>query len=153
MIVANIKDCERYYCVNPHFPEAFEFLKKLLEGKCTEGISREGFRIGVPKDYSECFDTNKDGSKRQFEAHRDYLDIHFCIDGAESIIYKDVAKLTPVTEYDSENDYLMLDGEGDRITLRRGDFCIVFPEDAHIPQMSGDENKKVLKTVVKIKVS
>lgn len=152
MIFGNIKDAERYYSVHPRFKEAFEFLAKLSADNLPDGISGEDFRIGVPKEFGENFDTNKDGTPRQFEAHRKYLDIHYCIAGSELLGYNDVARLTPVTEYDEKGDFQMLEGEAYKLVLRPGDFCVVFPEDAHIPQLVADPDKKILKSVVKIKV-
>lgn len=153
MIFGNIKDAERYYSVNPYFKEAFEFLKTLSPDSLPkEGISGPDFRIGVPTDFSLNYDTNPDGTPRQFEAHRKFLDIHYCIAGSEGFGYNDVDRLTPATEYDERGDCLMLEGEVHKLVLRAGDFCVVFPEDAHIPQLVGDADKKVLKTVVKIRV-
>ena len=86
-----------------------------------------------------------------FEAHKDYLDIHYCIEGSEGIGYANIDTLTPETEYDSENDYLLLSGKVNKTVLNKGDFCVVFPEDAHIPAMHGNESE-VKKAVVKILV-
>lgn len=153
MIFGNIKDAERYYSVHPYFKEAFEFLKTLNpDNMPKEGISRPDFRAGVPGGFGTNFDENKDGTPRQFEAHRKFLDIHYCVAGSEGFGYNDVARLTPVTEYDDAGDCQMLEGEVHKLILRPGDFCVVFPEDAHIPQLVGDPDKKIMKTVVKIKV-
>ena len=153
MIFGNIKDAAKYYSVNPRFKEAFEFLAKLTPDSLPEkGISEDGFRIGVPQGFGTNFDVNKDGTPRQFEAHRQYLDIHYCIAGSEGFGYNDVARLTPATEYNEEKDFQMLEGEVYKLILRPGDFCVVFPEDAHIPQLMGDADGKVMKTVVKIRV-
>lgn len=152
MIFGNIKDAAKYYSVNPRFKEAFEFLAKLSVDNLPDPISEDGFRIGVPKSFGTNFDVNKDGTPRQFEAHRKYLDIHYCIAGSEGFGYNDVARLTPATEYNEEQDFQMLEGEVHKLILRPGDFCVVFPEDAHIPQLIGDPDGKIMKSVVKIKV-
>ncbi len=152
MIFGNIKDAHRYYSVHPKFKEAFEFLAKLSEDNLPDGIAGEDFRIGVPKAFGKNFDVNPDGTPRQFEAHRQYLDIHYCIAGSEGFGYNDVARLTPATEYNGEKDFQMLVGEAYKLVLRPGDFCVVFPEDAHIPQLMADPDGRILKSVVKIKV-
>ena len=151
MILANIKDAERYYAINPYFPEAFEFLKTLTKAS-TDGMVSDNYRVNFSGKPFDTADENPDGTKKSFEAHKDYIDIHFCISGSEGIGYADVGSLTPITEYDKENDYYLLSGEYQKLILRAGDFCIVFPEDAHIPAMRGAEGDKVLKAVAKVKV-
>ena len=96
-------------------------------------------------------DVAKDGTPRVFEAHRDYLDIHYVISGSECVGYSDIDKLTVEREYDAEGDYLLLRGEVNRLILSPGEFCIVFPEDAHIPGMIGN-TPSFIKAVVKIKL-
>ena len=151
MILANIKDAERYYAINPYFPEAFEFLKTLTE-ESTEGVVSDNYRVNFSGELAATADEKPDGSKKSFEAHKEYIDIHYCISGSEGIGYSDVERLTPITEYDKENDYYLLVGDHQKIMLRPGDFCIVFPEDAHIPAMRGQDGATVLKAVAKIKV-
>lgn len=151
MILANIKDAERYYALNPHFPEIFTFLKTLTEAS-NEGYVGEDCKVNFSGKFVDTADKMPDGADKSFEAHKDYIDIHYCISGSEGIGYADVKTLTPTTEYDKENDYFLLSGKYQKVVLRRGDFCIVFPEDAHIPMMAGDGDGKVLKAVAKIKL-
>ena len=152
MIVANIKDAKRYYPINENFKTVFEFLETLTPENLPEGIVGEGYRVNLSGEYADTFDLTPNGESRQFEAHVKYLDIHYCIDGSEAIGYNDITRLTPTTEYDENDDYLLLSGESYNVILRPGDFCIVFPEDAHIPCLVADENRKVLKAVAKIKL-
>ena len=151
MIVANIKDAERYCMLNPCFPAVFEFLKGMTKDS-KEGIVGEDYRVNFSGQYICTADENADGTAKVFEAHKKYIDIHYCISGSEGIGYADVARLTPTTEYDEENDYFLLKGEYQKVVLREGDFCIVFPEDAHIPAMKGEGEDKLLKAVAKVKV-
>ncbi len=149
MIVANIKDAERYYAVNPNFKEIFEFLGS-LNADSTEGITRDAWRAGVS--VCEKRDFDESGDVRPAEAHRAYLDIHYVISGSEGMGYADVNTLTPITEYNAESDYLLLSGDVSVVTLREGDFCIVFPEDAHVPALTTKYGDKLKKSVVKVKL-
>lgn len=151
MILANIKDAERYCAINKSFPEVFEFLKR-LNTESTEGVVSEDYRVNFSGKYTETADKNPDGTDKSFEAHKKYIDIHYCISGSEGIGYADVSTLKPTTEYDEENDYFLLSGDFQKLILREGDFCIVFPEDAHIPMMRGCTEGKLLKAVAKIKL-
>ena len=151
MILANIKDADRYLSLNPAFPKVFEFLKTLSTSS-KEGIVGENYRVNFSGEFIETADKNPDGTEKSFEAHKKYIDVHYCICGSEGIGYADVATLTPTTEYDEADDYFLLSGKYQKVVLREGDFCIVFPEDAHIPMMVGDNNNGLMKAVAKVKL-
>ena len=149
MIVANIKDAEKYYSVNPNFKAAFEFLKT-LDKNSSGGYEFEGFKGGISEPETSDFD--KEGNaKSTLEAHKNYLDIHYVIEGSEGIGYANTDTLTPKTEYCEDEDYILLTGRMNKIILEKGDFCIVFPEDAHAPAMMGSVTY-LKKTVVKIRI-
>ena len=151
MILANIKDADRYCSINPCFSAVFEFLKTLTT-ESKEGFVGDDYKVNFSGKFIDTSDTNPDGSEKSFEAHRKYIDIHYCISGSEGIGYADVSSLKPTTEYDEENDYFLLSGSYQKVVLRKGDFCIVFPEDAHIPMMVGDTGDRLMKAVAKVKL-
>lgn len=151
MIIANIRDAEKYCSIDPRFIPVFEFLKTLREDS-DGGIEGEDWRVNFSGKYSDTSDKAPDGTPKVFEAHRKYIDIHYCISGSEGIGYADVKRLTPITEYNETDDYVLLSGEYQRVILQEGDLCICFPEDAHIPLLKGATDGKVLKAVAKIKV-
>lgn len=152
MIVGNIKDAHRYFALNESFRLIFEFLETLTPDNLPAGISGEGYKVNLSGKYTDTFDLTPNGEPRQFEAHRRYIDIHYCIDGSETIGYNDVSRLTATTEYIEGDDYQLLCGDYFKVVLRKGDFCIVFPKDAHIPCLTSDDNKRVLKAVAKVAV-
>lgn len=149
MITGNIGDCEKYYSVNKYFKEAFEILKNYTSD-CFENYKSDYVTINT-SDTVTC-DILKDGTPKPFEAHRNYLDIHYVIDGEEGFGYSNIKDLTPTTEYNSDGDYQLFKGVVNSIVLKKGDFCIVFPEDAHIPCMNTDKEHNVKRCVVKIPV-
>ena len=102
--------------------------------------------------FSEVMPSDEDGegNKKLFEAHRKYIDLHYIFEGTEQFGYANVQTLKPVTEYSEADDYILLEGEVNRITLREGDFVIAFPEDAHIPALKYQNSEKVKRAVVKI---
>ena len=152
MVVANIKDREHYASLHKSFSEVLALLQGLTSESLPGPYEGEGYRINFSGAYADTFDLTPEGKARPFEAHREYIDIHYCIDGCEAIGYNDTSRLTPVTEYFEADDYQLLEGESVPIVLHPGDFCIVFPEDAHIPLCVGDEKKRVLKAIAKIKI-
>lgn len=148
MIIGNIKDAERYFKLNKNFEKAFSFLQTLSKKSQVGPFETEGFRGNVM--LTETSDSAPDASPKKLEAHRDYLDIHYVIEGSEAIGYAHIDTLSPVTEYDSAEDYLLLEGEMCKTVLNKGDFCIVFPEDAHAPAMCIGDSNALMKAVVKI---
>lgn len=91
-------------------------------------------------------------SKAVFEAHKNYLDIHYCLDGGEHIDWAPVHTLSPRTEYNQDKDYTLFDPlpAASTCVMSPGTFAIFFPADAHMPKVSDGMNKTVKKVVVKI---
>lgn len=87
----------------------------------------------------------------QFEAHRDYIDVQFVIDGIEQMGYADLDTLIVSQDYNPEKDTLMLKGRGDFFTVPAGYFAIFWPTDAHMPGMAVDSPQQEKKVVVKVK--
>ncbi len=145
MITGNINTCEKYYGINIGIKNALKLLKTMEYGKNASDMT-------VNFSETMTLDTDSAGNKKLFEAHRKYIDLHYIIDGTEQFGYANVDKLTPVTEYDEKDDYILLRGEVSRITLNKGDFVIAFPEDAHIPALKYKNSEKVKRAVVKIPI-
>ena len=136
MITGNISNAERYFSVNKNFEKAFTFLKTLTPSSA--GVFEfDGFKVIISEPETSCTPEKE----TTFEAHKKYLDIHYVIEGSEIIGYADINFLTPTTQYFEDDDYLL---------LRPQDFCIVFPEDGHIPAIGN--GKYLKKAVVKILV-
>ena len=149
MIIGNRKDFARYSCLSSAFGAAFRFLESLPENCENENIRENGVRGGVS--VIEKSDTMADGSPKCFEAHRENIDIHYVVQGEERFGFAHVDTLTPQTEYNAEGDYQLFTGRADYVTLRTGDFCVTFPEDAHIPCLPAGTEETVKKVILKIR--
>lgn len=148
MIVDHIRNREKYYFLGEDFKAALDYFATVSDTPFEEAdviVENSGVLIKVrpllTKKLEECF----------FEAHKKYADIHFVAYGKEKIGYNDVKKLT-VTEYDEENDVMLLSGEGDIITLLPGYFMITLPDDAHMPCVCVDKCEPLGKMIAKIKI-
>ena len=150
MITGNIKDCEKYFSVHKEFKKAFEFLKSLTPDSVGEEMS--GGKIRGCVSHCDKTDFMPDGTPKKFEAHRRFIDIHYIIEGEEILGYADIKTLVPICEYHDEEDYIFMDGEVTQLHLHAGEFCIAFPEDAHIPSMKCGEERKVKRAIVKIEL-
>lgn len=145
MITGNIKSCEKYFSVHKDFEKVFDYLKNNVD-KTSMGRVDLADNVWVTTSAAP----EADGSVRYFEAHRKYLDIHYIVSGKETFGYSNVDCLTTTTEYSESGDCEMLDGEISTIVLNEGDFCIVFPEDAHIPFMQ-KMSDNLVRAVAKVK--
>lgn len=149
MIIGNIKDCKRYSAMSDAFARAFAFLEALNEDSQKESIACEDVWGGISTINKS--DTMANGDPKPFEAHRKNIDIHFVLQGEERFGYAHVDTLKPITDYNEEQDYILLEGEGSFVILHPGDYCITFPEDAHMPCMPCGNSEKVKKVILKIK--
>ena len=127
MIIASIKDCEKYFSVNEGFKKAFEWLKNC---KPEEMPKTE---IDGEKVWGRVFIDKTLEDSKPYEAHRKYIDIHYMLKGSEEFGYIGIEKTESVKEYDEVKDVERLAGEMRDIVLEEGFFCITFPEDCHLP--------------------
>ena len=97
----------------------------------------------------------KEVNPKGYEAHLKYADVQFLVDGAEYIRYCPLEYLEPATEYDAANDcrfYVERPGSCCDLRLGGGYFAVVFPDDAHIPQLAAGTPAEVKKIVMKVPV-
>jgi len=91
--------------------------------------------------------------KLTMEAHKKYIDLHFCISGGERIEWSLAEILVVEKGYDFEKDVALLTPPttADSRLMTSGKFAIFFPDEAHMPKITDGINKTVKKVVVKIK--
>ena len=148
MITSNIRNADRYFRVQNNLGSAFEFLRTLNKNTQPHDFEFEGFKGSIVE-----IDSNISNDETVLEAHRDYLDIHYVICGEEGFGYADTSTLSPVTVYDHEKDYILLSGNMNRFVLSEGEFCVVFPEDAHLPALYGRSTSLLKKAIIKIRIN
>lgn len=89
------------------------------------------------------------------ESHRDYIDIQMALVNAEGIHWFPTDSLEPEAAYDTENDRILYhhpDYVPARIDVHPRTFAVLFPDDAHMPQLIvNDTPGDVKKVVVKVK--
>lgn len=144
MIIGKLEDFEKYFPLNAHFKQAFEWLKTSSTAPVNEKMLLDGEKV-----WGKVFLDS--GKNTTYEAHRKYIDIHFLTSGEEEFAWSDIASLTITKDYDPSADYLLLEGNINRFLMREGMFCICFPEDAHIPGYcvkSGQAKRAMVKIAV-----
>ncbi len=89
------------------------------------------------------------------EAHRQYIDVMYMVEGEELIYVKHTENLQNITkEYNLEIDALLggLDADAMPILLKAGSFVVLFPQDAHSPACVVDSPMTVKKIVGKVRI-
>lgn len=92
----------------------------------------------------------------KWEAHRKTIDLQYTIEGAEGIEVNPVSCLESKGDYVIEKDAQYFHQVGKarhRVNNVAGNFCILLPQDGHMPQLSVNGYTHVKKLVVKIPVS
>ena len=149
MIYDRIENAEQYFKACKGMSSAFKFLRE----KCSRGIGCGKYRVGagilaIVQEYE-----SKDRSEGFFEAHRKYVDIQIVLKGTEVSGIASLKDCRTTQKYDSEKDFSKLDGGNDFITLKKGNFAVFFPHDAHMPGIRcGTQKEKIRKVVFKLPV-
>lgn len=90
----------------------------------------------------------------KFEAHKKYIDIQMLLEGAEELDYISVNELRVSENYDEKRDVMFFansEKSPDTLLLEPFKFALIYPHEAHKPQMNcSNSSKKVKKVVVKI---
>lgn len=94
--------------------------------------------------------------KCKLEAHRKYIDIQIIIDGIEELDFTDIKALRTREEYDSSRDVMFFHKSErvmNKVVLTSGKFVMLYPHEAHQPQMAYKNLPvRVKKAVIKIPV-
>lgn len=89
------------------------------------------------------------------EAHQQYIDVMYMVEGEELIYVKHTDDLQNITrEYNPEIDALLgdLDADAMPILLKTGSFVVLFPQDSHSPACVVDSPMTVKKIVGKVRI-
>lgn len=74
-------------------------------------------------------------SEKEFEAHRRYADIHYCIEGTELIGVATIDEVDLLGDFNEADDFGIYHEKGrvQWVTLTPGDLLVTYPFDAHKP--------------------
>ena len=89
----------------------------------------------------------------RYEAHRQYADVHYIIEGTEEIIVSDLSEVTEIEVFSKDKDIGFYEGDqGTVCILKPGDFLVCFPQHAHKVAVAPSACSDVLKLVGKLRV-
>ena len=148
MIYDLIENKDVYTALGDKYVKAFDFIAEAIKN----GVEPGKHVIDGDVVYANvsAYDTKLDGV---YEAHKDYIDLQFVLEGHEQIFWKNIKDSKITKEYEKEGDYMLLDAEEPVVLdMPAGAFAILYPEDVHAPGRAYKEVSAVKKIVVKIKV-
>lgn len=129
--------------------KAFEFLKTLTpdtpDATC-EIIGRDVYAM------VQSYDTEADPPPI-LEAHRKYIDIQYCIAGAEYIAVAPLDESTVKTPYDEAKDVAFYHAQKmmSLCAMTPGRFVLLFPTDEHFAKYAAEAPCRIKKAVVKLR--
>ena len=146
MVIDQLENASQYYGLGIRIEMALRYLQETD----VQNAAADRYDIDGDKVYAMVQEYNsKPKAKGFWESHRKYLDVQYVAAGAEHMGYAPTVRLSP-GEYQEENDFIELAGDGEFFHLREGFFCILAPQDAHMPGMAVDQPTPVKKVVIKV---
>ena len=150
MILDTLNQAEKYFCLSPRIKMGLEYLQKTDFSQVQDGTyeldGRDVFVAVMSYNSKE---------KGRFEAHEQYIDIQYIIEGNGEIMgYAPVTELGEMTEARTEKDIYFYDNaaEGIKLTVKKGMFAIFMPQDGHKPSCMLTVPEPIRKAVVKVRV-
>lgn len=150
MIYDNISNRALYEGLSDDIAAALEFLATAATD-LAEGSYQilPGLKAGV-----QVYDT-KVVNTHGYEAHQQFIDIQYLLQGEEVIRVRPLPSIEVTQPYDAERDVLFAADDAAaalNLPLGAGYFAILYPQDAHMPQLALSEPQPVKKVVVKVPV-
>lgn len=166
MIYDNIKNIGLYKGISAALDVALDYIAAVAERVEASALENGTTLLehGVKAIVSSY--VTKEVNPKGYEAHLKYADVQFLLAGEEVMRCCPLEYLTPSTEYDEAKDCRFYvddlashpaswsEGIDSAVDLRLGAgyFAVVFPDDAHIPQLAAGTPAEVKKIVMKVPV-
>ncbi len=147
MIVDCLSCFKTYIKLHKNFSKVLDFLEKNSLSNL-----KEGQHVILGKEIFLSINRYKTQVDKDFEAHKQYIDIQIILAGAEYIEWCPLSKTQIKTTYNKDKDIVFLSGMGQKLEATPDLFFIFFPEDAHRPGLSIHAQEYIKKAVFKIKI-
>ena len=96
-------------------------------------------------------ETTADATK-MMEAHVQFVDVQFMLDGEEKIYYTDKSALELGQEYDEKKDRSFYKWtKADEVSYKTGEGVVLYQNEAHLPGCAVDKPQTIKKAVIKIR--
>lgn len=151
MIYDNAENLHKYFALSPNIRTAAKYLLETDLSSVAPGIHKiDGDEVYANVQIYE----TKPWDEGFFEAHKKYIDIQFVYSGTEIITVAPVGALEIEEDHYDEKDFAKYKDtvRGTDYVLGSGDFLLLYPEDAHRPQILSEKSGTVKKFVMKVKI-
>ena len=147
MIYSNIKNKNEYKFLDEKIQKCFEYIEennlKDME-KGTYEIDGKDIFVNIVE-----YKTTK-AENRFWEAHKQYIDIHFMLEGKEYININFIDDMEKKL-YIEKDDFLELIGDKKiSVLMKERDFLICYPNDAHMTAVEVENPEKIKKAIFKV---
>ena len=151
MVFGNIRDLKDYSWLEEGVQKAFRY----AQDHADELINYEKGRHDIDGEelYVNIVEYETTTPEARFwEAHREYLDLHFMLRGPEQIDVNFIDNMEQ-KEYVPADDFLPLFGNpNSHAVLNAGDFLLCYPKDAHRTAVAVNGPAVIKKAIFKIKI-
>lgn len=147
MILSDISDSKRYEVLHPRFRQFFDYLRANdLSGAPAGRIEVDGSNVFI----NVCETDMAPAACRKLEVHRSYVDIHIPLLQAETIGWKHTSDLGDSEKpFNEEDDFALYpESPSSMITVKPGEFLLVYPEDAHAPLIGEGRQRKLIAKIL-----
>ena len=116
---------------------------------------RSFFEIDADESLFDGLYITKNKENCLFESHKKYIDIQYMFEGDEIMEVENVNNLLIETAYKEVLDYAKhaQSKNASVLKIKENELAIFYPNDAHMPCIKINENKKIIKAVFKILVN
>lgn len=149
MIYGNVKNKDEYIFLPQNLKKCFDYIQNNDLSNLQKGsyeIDGKDLFVNIVE-----YETTTEDN-RFWEAHKNYLDLHFIINGEEIINVNFINNMEqkPFVEQD---DFLPLEGDKKTsVVLQKDDFLICYPNDAHMTAIQVEKPTNIKKAIFKVKI-
>lgn len=154
MIIDTISNAAKYHGLSSRFKMGLTHLANGSWKDLPVGIHQiDGDNVIIQVQAYDSFPQ----STVKWEAHHNYCDIQYVVDGIERMGYGQLSEFDICVPYDESNDVYFLEGKnetsGQFARVPAGSFTIFMPQDVHMPRVAiDDQPSPISKLVYKIKI-
>lgn len=149
MVFGNIRDLDAFGFLAEDIRRCFDYAREndlLSYEKGSHPIDGDDLFVNIVE-YETTTPEN-----RFWEAHRQYLDLHFMLRGPEQIDVNFIDNMAQ-KEFVEKDDFLPLEGDpNSHVVLNEGDFLLCYPADAHRTAVQVGSPAVIKKAIFKIRI-